>query len=804
MSGLLQDLRFAFRHLRKSPGFSLVAVLTLALGIGANAAVLAVVQSVLLAPLPYRNADRVVALNTHFMREARTIPRMTGPDLVDIRSQAGGIEKLAYYYGGEIGVQLPDHAAFTNVQIVTAGFPDVLGVMPVAGRLFADNEAEHSALIGANFARDHFGNVENAVGKPLGMEGKVYEIVGVLPGNFSFPQSTQVWIGGPTDPEKGLSNRTAFNYRAIAKLKQGIAVGTVQSQLDTIGERLRAANPADNKDKSFTVLPLQEQLVGKVRPLFLLLLAAVGVVLLIACVNVAHLQLARATTRTREVALRTVLGASRWRVVRQVLLESLVLALSGGVVGVLFAGPLLKLFLRLAPAGIPRLDEVHISLAALGLIALVCVLATLLSGFAPAWQTLRLNVNESLKQDASRGLAGRGVARLRSVLVVAEIALTFVLAAGAGLLVRTILKLDATETGFRSDHLLVMYAHAPANTLPEYLGRAQMFNELFDRLRAVPGVQSVAGVMGLPSGDYGSNGAYQIEGQPVPASFSDMPYAVFSAASPRYFSTMSIPLLRGRDFTGSDNYTGTPVAIISESLAHKMFANQDPLGHQIRCGMDEESGKWMTIVGVVGDVRQDSPASTPGPAIYMPLAQHPYRANEIQVVMHSQVPPLSLMETARKLVEGADSQIAIRFTTMDSMLTESTATPRFRSWLVGGFALLGLVLAMLGIYGVMAYTVAQRTFEVGVRMTFGAKPADILGMVLGRAMRLTAAGIVVGLLLTAVAARLMSSMLFAVSPGDPVSFGLAIGILAVVALAAAYIPARRAAAVNPSNAIRYE
>ncbi len=802
MNGLSQDLRYAIRNLRKSPSFTLVAVLTLALGIGANAAVLALVQSVLIAPLPYRDADRIVALNTHFISEARSISRMTGPDLVDVRSQSDSFEGVAYYYGGEMGVQMPDHAAFTGVQVATANFANVLGVSPVAGRLFADAEAQHSALINATFARDNFGSVENALGKTLSMEGKTYDIVGVLPGEFSYPQATQVWLGGPADPEKEWSSRTAFNFHAVAKLKPGVAVKTAQSQLDTIGDRLRAAYPADNKDKSFTVVPLQEQLVGKVRPMFLLLLAAVGVILLIACVNVAHLQLARATTRMKEVALRTVLGASKWRVVRQVLLESLLLALLGGGVGILLAKPLLHAFLRLAPADIPRLNEVHIGLMSLCFIAIVCILATLLSGIAPAWQTLRLNVNESLKQDTSRGLTGRGVARLRSTLVVVEIALTLVLAAGAGLLVRTMLKLDASDPGYRSDSVLVMYAHAPAKDLPDYLQRAQQFEALYDQLRAVPGVQSVSAIMGLPSGQYGSNGGYQIEGQPLPASLSDLPWANWSLSSPQYFATMGIPLLRGRDFEKSDSYETQFVAIISQSLARKSFGDTDPIGKQIRCGLD--SDKWMTIVGVVGDVRQDSPAQTPGPLLYMPLKQHPYRANEVQVVMHTDLAPMSLMETARKKVLATDPQIATKFTTMQAMVTESTATPRFRSWLVGGFAILGLMLATLGIYGVMAYTVAQRTFEVGVRMTFGAKRGDILGMVIGRAMRLTALGIGLGLMLTIGAARLISSMLFGVSAEDPVSFGIATAILALVALAAAYIPAHRAASVNPLTAIRYE
>jgi len=802
MSGLLQDLRYAWRQLRKSPGFTAVAVLTLALGIGANAVVLAAVQSVLIAPLPYRDADRIIALNTQFTNEGRSINRVTGADLIDIEAQSKSFEQVAYYNGGEMGVQLPDHAAFTGVQFVTANFAGVFGVAPVAGHLYSEAEATRAVLVSANFARDNFGSIEAAIGKPLSVEGTTYDITGVLPGEFSFPKGTQVWVGSPTTPPEEWSHRTSYNFRSVAKVKSGVSMASVQSELNTIGDRLRIAYAADNKNKAFLAVPLQEQLVGKVRPMFLLLVGAVALILLIACVNVAHLQLARATTRMKEMALRSALGASRARVVRQAFLESLVLSLLGAAVGLLIAVPLLRTFLRLAPADIPRLNEVHISAPALALIAVVSVLATLLSGIAPAWQSLRLNVNESLKQDTSRGMTGRGVSKLRNVLVVAEIALTFVLAAGAGLLVRTMIKLNGTDPGYRSDRLLVMYVHAPAKGLQENVQRTQQMESLFDQLRAVPGVSAVAGVMGLPAGQYGSNGGYQVTGQTLPPSLDDLPQANWALSSPQYFSTMGIPLLRGRDFQKSDAYESEFVAVISDALAKKSFGNSDPIGKQIRCGWDTD--KWMTIVGVVGDVRQDSPASTPRATLYLPLKQHPFRANELQVVMHTELPPLTLMETARKMVQGMDPRIATKFTTMDTMMAESTATPRFRSWLVGGFAGLGLVLAMLGIYGVMAYTVAQRTFEVGVRMTFGAQPSDILGMVLGRAMRLTVIGVVVGLVLAAASSRLIASMLFGVPAEDPVSFGVACGLLALVALAAAYVPARRAASVNPLTAIRYE
>jgi predicted permease len=529
----------------------------------------------------------------------------------------------------------------------------------------------------------------------------------------------------------------------------------------------------------------------------LLLLGSVGIVLLIACVNVTQLMLMRATERQREQAVRTALGASRWQVAQGIVLEALLLAVAGGVLGVLLAVPAVATLVRIAPSDLPRMGEVHLNGWVLAFTAGLCLLATLVSALVPAHRASRVDPNEALKQDSSRGMAGRDSTRLRSSLVVAEVAASLVLAIAAGLLVRTMMNLSASDLGYRTSGLLVVDADAPAHGLQESLQATQQFDAIYRDLRTLPGVESVAGVMGLPMGNYGSNGHYGVRGQAM-SETSDQ--ADFSLASPGYFSTMNIPLLRGRDFAGSDNHDSPQVAIVSQSLARQSFGNDDPIGQLIQCGLD--SPAWMTIVGVVADVRQASPGATPGPTLYMPLAQHPFYANQIHLVLRTRVAPATLIPTVRAHIHELNAGIATRYTTMDAMIGESVAAQRFRMTLLAGFAGLGLLLAMLGVYGVTAYTVAQRTFEIGIRVAFGANRRRILGMVLGHACRLAGAGLLLGVLLSLAATRLLASMLFGVKPADPLTLLCACALILATAALAAWMPARRAAAVEPMAALR--
>ena len=792
------QLRLSVKQLARHPRFAIVAIAILALGIGANTAIFTVVQSVLLAPLPYRDADRIVAVDTSFTNTGHLSPRVTGADLVDLRAQADTLEHLSYYYGGELGVQLRDHAVFAGVQFVSTGFPRVFGLVPVAGRLFNSDDAKRSALISESFAEQNFGSARAALGASLHIEDVSYQIAGVLPARFSFPTNSQVWLAAPERPES--LERTAFNYYAVGRLKTGVTQAQAEAQLDSIARQLEASYPASNSGKRFVPVPLQEQLTGKVRPMLLLLLASVGIVLLIACVNVTQLMLMRATERQREQAIRTALGASHWQVAKVVVLEALLLAICGGALGILLALPAVAVLVRLAPPDLPRVSEVHLNLGVLAFTSVLCFLATVLSALVPARRATRIDPNAALKQDTSRGMGGRESSRLRSALVVAEVAASLVLAIAAGLLMRTMMKLSASDLGYRSDGLLVVDADAPANGLQESLQAIRQYDTLYRDLRTLPGVQGVAGVMGLPMSDYGSNGHYGVRGRPMSAT-SDQ--ADFSLSSPRYFATMNIPLLRGRDFSDTDVLSAPAVAIISQSLARQSFGNDDPIGQSIECGLDS-SGAWATIVGVVADVRQASPGATPGPTLYMPLAQHPFYANQIHMVVRTRAHPAALIPAVRARIQALAPTIATRYTTMDNMIGESVAAQRFRTVLLAAFAGLGLLLAMLGVYGVTAYTVAQRTFEIGIRITFGADRQRILAMVLGHACRLAVAGLLLGLVLSFATMRLLAGMLFGVQPADPVTLLAGCAVILSTAALAAWLPARRAAALEPMRALRTE
>jgi predicted permease len=481
--------------------------------------------------------------------------------------------------------------------------------------------------------------------------------------------------------------------------------------------------------------------------------------------------------------------------------ESLLLAAIGAAAGVMLAVPAVRILVAMAPKELPRAEEIHLNGWALAFTVGIAALTALAAAVFPAMRAAKVQAAEALKHDASRGLTRRGTATLRDSLVIAEVAATFVLALGAGLLLRTMSALMTRDMGYQARQLLVVDADAPAHTDTDYLHDIQQFNGLFQELGAMPGVERAAGVMGLPTGPYGSNGYYQTRGgfQVDPA---HQPWAIFTVASPGYFDTMNIPLKRGRDFSSEDTNQGMFVAVISESLARQSFGNADPVGKQIQCGLD--SDKWMTVIGVVGDVRQDSPADKPGPALYMPMAQHPYYANQIHIVLRTRVAPLTIMNAVRARIAQIDPLIAMKFTTMDAMVNDSITVQRFRAVLITLFAGAGLLLAMLGVYGTTAYSVAQRTVEIGIRMAFGADRGKILGTILRHAAVLALSGIVAGLVLSLLLVRLVAAMLVDVHPIDPLSMSAAAVLLLLTALAASSAPAWKATHVNPIEALRAE
>jgi putative ABC transport system permease protein len=791
------DLRCAGRQLWRHPVFTAAATLTLALGIGANAAIFTVIESVLLAPLPYKNADKLAVLNTRWTNNGHTTARITGPDGVDVRDQAKSMDAVSLYSGRNLGVQLRDHSVYTGVTFVDANFARVFSLQPITGRTFIDADAHHAALVSEQFARDHFGSTQAALGQMLQVESEPVEIVGVLPGSFDFPAQTHVWEAVPLRPAS--EERTAFNYKAVARLRSGTTFPAAGTELMGISRRLETSYPEANRNKQILPQPLHEALTGNTRPTLLFLWAAVGLILLIACVNVTHLQLVRSLERQRELAIRRALGSSNWQVMQPVILESLLVSLMGGAAGVLLAFPAVRVLVDMAPKDLPRTNEIHLNGWVLGFTLALSVLTALASSVLPALKAAKVDPAETLKQDASRGMSRPGAAMVRDGLVVAEVAATFVLAVGAALRLHTMMALINRDLGYQTRQLLVVDADAPAHSSQDAQRVVRQFSELFAQLAAMPGITHVAGIMGLPTGAYGSNGYYTVTGA-GPVDVNHSPYADFSVASPGYFQAMGVPIKRGRDFSAQDTDRSQFVAVISESLAKESFGNADPLGKQVQCGLD--SDKWMTVVGVVGDVRQGSPAENPGPTLYMPMTQHPFYGNQIHIVLRTEVKPLTLMNAVHDQIARMNPFIAMRFTTMDAMVNTSIATERFRAALISSFAGVGLLLAMLGVYGTMAYTVAQRTFEIGVRMAFGAERGAILGTVLAHAAKLAGYGIAVGLVLSILLARLVTSMLAGVRPTDPVSLGVASLLLLLTALAAALAPGWRATHVDPMVALR--
>jgi predicted permease len=796
---LTRDLKYALRQLIRHPGFTLTATLTLALGIGANTAIFTVIQSVLLAPLPYAHPGRLALLETHWTDSGHTAPRMTGPDAVDVRSQAKDLEAVSLFAGGNEGVELRDHATYTEVTWVDENFARVFSLRPVAGRLFSNSESHRAALVSERFARDNFGGAQAALGQTLHIESEAIQIVGVLGSGFDYPGKTDVWEAFPLKPDS--TSRTAFNYRAVALLATGSSFKQAQAELDGLSKRLQTLYPADNRAKVIQAVPLAAALTSSARPTLLLLWGTVGIILLIACVNVTHLELVRAMQRQREIAIAKALGARRWQVVRPVLIESLVLAAMGGAAGVLLAVPAVRILVTMAPKELPRAAEIHLNVWVLAFTLGIAALTALAASIFPAMRAAKVDAAEVLKHDARRGMTRRGAARLRDSLVIAEVAATFVLAIGAGLLLRSMAALMARDMGFEARQLLVVDADAPAHTDDDYRRVLQQNDILFAELGAMPGVEHAAGVMGLPTGPYGSNGYYQTRGG-FPIDPAHQPWATFTVASAGYFDTMGIPLKRGRDFSAADTYSSPFVAIVSESLARQSFGDADPVGKQIQCGLD--SDKWMTVIGVVGDVRQDSPADKPGPTLYMPMAQHPYYANQIQIVLRTRVAPLSIMNAVQARIVHTNPLIATKFTTMDALVSDSITVQRFRAVLISLFAGAGLLLAMLGVYGTTAYSVAQRTVEIGIRMAFGADRGKILGAILRHAAVLACGGIVMGLALSLLLVRLVATMLVDVHPVDPLSMGAAAALLLLTALAASSAPAWKATHVNPVEALRAE
>lgn len=788
----------ALRALARNLSHSAFVVLILALGIGAATAIFSVVYGVVLAPLPYPDADRISAIRPYWRGAARPGNTMSGPDLRDVEAQCEACEATAYYFGGEMAIRVGDTGEFARFFLVSDSFFPVLGLKPALG-VFPHGAETHAAVSHA-FAQRIFGSPAAAIGKPVRLLDRAFQITAVLPPGVSFPEKTDLWI--PASHVTQSESRTAHNYRVIALRKADVTQANLEGQLRSIAARLERQYPSENKNKTFIATPLKEVLVGGTRQTLYVLLAAVGLLLLIACANVANLMLARGLARARELAVRLALGASRIRIVAQMSLESLLLAFFGCAAGVVLAAISLDAMLALAPPDTPRLADVRLSLPVL--LAAVCAsfLSSVLFGLLPALRISGIDLTHNLKQGGARGLLGGGPGRLRAAIVFTEVALSFVLVLSAGLLFRSFLALNQVDTGYRTEGRLVVGASLPAEDLAGHQRAIRELQRAVDAVSAVPGVLSASAAMGLPNGPYGSNGAYLVEGAPMLSDWTKMPQAGFRLAAPGYFRTLGVPLLAGRDFLAADSYESNPVAIVSQSLARASFPNESPLGKRIKCGLDRDV--WMTVVGVVGDVRSDSPATPPQPELYMPLDQHPFHANDLHIVARTGVPPASLQETVRRAIRAVNPEIAMKQTTLSQLLATAIALPRFQTLLLGIFAALAVLLAVVGVYGLMSYHVASRGPEFGLRLALGASAAGILRLSLSAGLRLIAAGLAAGILGSLALTRFLESQLFGVKPGDAATYLLSALALLAAAGVAALLPSLRASRLDPLAALREE
>jgi putative ABC transport system permease protein len=800
VDNFIQDLRYALRSLRKNPGFAALAVLVGALGIGANTAVFSVVNAVLLKPLPFHDPNHIVTLTSVWRNIGKRLPLVTLPDFMDWRANNTAFSSMAYFRKSQRPVVLGGSAHYARVARVSPEFFEVLGVTPSMGRMFAASDAEgqrNIAVISHAYWLNRLNASRDILGTTLRVDGQAFQVIGIAPLGFSFPDATEIWQFSDEVNRESSEPRSSLTHQVIARLKPDVTLDRAQAHVASISERLERQYPSSNKDRNVAVTRLRDDMTGDVRQTLLVLLGAVGLVLLIACSNVATLLLAKATARTREIAMRTALGASRGRIVRQLLTESALLALIAGAIGSIAAFALTKALVAVAPTDIPRLTELGVDAPVLAFALAASGFASLLFGLAPALYASRMELNEALKQGGTRNVSTGRAGRIRQALVVCQVALCVVLLAGAGLFIRSLETLSNVELGVRPERVLVMETSVPV----ESTRAALFFRELLEEISRMPGVLAAGASMGIP-GHVESSGGYSV-GHLFKVPTVNPLDAVYSVVTPGTFAVLEVPIKRGRDFNDSDGADAPQTAIINEALAQASFRGQDPIGRTIFAGFD--STKPMTIVGVVGNTRQWSITKPPGPEIFMPYEQHTDGAGTaLRVIVRSAVAPEALEGPLRQKVRERSVEVPVKFTTMEKSIYEEVSAPKFRTSLMAGFAFIAMCLAMAGVYGVMAYSVIQRTSEIGLRIALGANGSGILWMIVRRGLALVAAGLALGLGASLAATRLVSSLLFETSPNDPVTYVSVIAAIGLIALAACSAPAWRAVRVDPMAALRQE
>jgi putative ABC transport system permease protein len=807
MDNVRQDIRYAFRRLIKSPAFSLVALLTLALGIGANTAIFSVVNAVILQPLPYKDPQQIVSI--HHLSEGRRTS-MSGPNFIDVAKAATTLQDAAAYTRTRTILTGQGEPVRLAGASVSASLFDLLGVQPVLGRTFRADENEpgktHVALLAHDLWQQRFGGDQAVVGRHITLDGVSYEVVGVMPATFSFPAGRAMWTPLEYTDDFTIKQRGAWYLTAVGRVRPDATPEQARAEIETIGAQLARQYPDMNEGVGISAIPLQDAMVGDLRTAFWILLGAVGFVLLIACVNVANLLLARAASRESEIAVRTALGANRGRLVRQLMTESLLLGLGGGALGLLMAVWGVEALLALEPQGIPRLDEVGVDPLVIAFTAGLSVITGLLFGIVPALQSTRGAIASSLKEAGRGALTSRGGARMRTTLVVVEVALAVTLLTGAGLLIRSFSRLASVDPGFEVKPALTFELSLPDTRYEKVETQVAFFDQLLPRLAALPGVRTAAGVMSLPLSGSSFVLTFEVAGRP-PIPPAQRPAMQVRIATPGYFDTIGIPLVRGRLFTADDRLNTPQVALITQAAARQYFPGEDPVGKKITLGWGRDGSKQRAggeVVGIIGDVKDAALDEPDPPQIYLPYAQWPVQS--MSLVLEAAVPPETIAEAARHEVYALDSSLPVgNVRTLDQLVARSISQPRFYMTLLTVFAVVALALAAIGIFGVLSYAVAQRTREIGIRMALGAHQGTVVRLVVREAMIMAIAGVVCGLLAALALARaIVSRLLFETSPHDPTTFVAVAAVLGAVALLAAYLPARRATRVDPIVALRAE
>ena len=812
MQTLVQDLRYGFRTLLKNPGSTLIAILALGLGIGANTAIFSVINAVLIRPLPYPDPDHLVAVFSNHRQKNLIRQKISPADFEDYRRQATAFDQLGGYQEKPAVLTGKDLPEQVESAAVSPSLFDMLGLQPTLGRRFTPDESDpdknHVAIISDGLWRRRFGADPNITGTAMTLDGKIYRIVGIAQAGFRLLETpSEVWIPYTPDPKELVD--VARGHRAltiVGHLREGVSVQQAGSNVESIAHHIGEISPDTNAGCSAEVVLLREYMVGDIRTTLWTLIGAVAFVLLIACANVANLLLARAGTREKEIAVRTSLGANPIRLVRQLLTESVLLSLLGGLFGLLLAVWGVSALAHAAPVGLPRAGEISLDWRVLAFTLVISVATGILFGMAPALSTVRHDLNSVLKTSGRSTTGNRGRSRMRNLLVISEIAACVVLLIGAGLLLRSFFNLSQVNPGFRTDHVLTMQLALPA---PRYPGLkvAQFYQRLVDRTQQLPGVQSAGVCRFLPLAGADASLNFQIEAQAT-QSTADQPRAKYRTVSPGYFSSMGIPLLKGRLLEGTDSERTTKVVLLNEAAARRYWPNEDPIGKRILSGVDDNA--WSTIIGIVGNVKHTGLDTVTNPETYydylqLPADQMGAIEGTMSLVVRTVGDPIGLVATIRNELRTLDPDLPIfNVKTMEDVVQGSVAQPRFRTLLLGGFATLALILAAVGLYGVISYSVTQRVNELGVRSAMGASPRDLLTLVVGQAARMAAIGIGIGLVLAFFVARTLSKFLFGVTVLDPITFLGTAAVIFLVTLIASYLPALRATRIDPVTALRAE